>query len=232
MDHVTTVCRHFGELPTSWDVVNETIDPATGAMRETVFTRVLGDRVIDITFHAARAVLPGTRLVYNDYMGWGAGDERHRAGVLRLLERLKRDGAPVDALGLQSHLGGESGLAGPNAPQPQAWSAFLHEVTGLGLGLLVTELDVRNPAPQPPAARDAADAAFVRDYLDLTLGFPQVSEVLCWGMVDRFSWLRHEAQRPGAPPVRPLPYDDTYRTKPMREAIAVALRAAPTRSAV
>ena len=230
VNHVTKVCRHFGERFTSWDVVNETIDPSTGALRETVFTRALGDRVIDITFHAAREALPRTKLVYNDYMSWGADDGRHRAGVLRLLERLKRDGVPVDALGLQSHLDSKSGLAGQNAPQPQAWRAFLGEVTDLSLGLLVTELDVAGQGLQGVAAQDAADAAVVRDYLDLTLSFPQVSDVLCWGMVDRFSWLQHDAHRPGQPLARPLPYDDDYRPKPMREAIATALHAAPTRS--
>jgi endo-1,4-beta-xylanase len=30
-------------------------------------------------------------------------------------------------------------------------------------------------------------------------------------------------------PKRPLPYDDDYRPKPLREAIAAALRAAPAR---
>ena len=230
--HIDTVCRHFGPAIRSWDVVNETIDPVTGQMRETVFTRYLGDKVIDIAFHAARAALPDCQLVYNDYMEWEAGNERHRAGVLTLLERLRRDGAPVDALGLQSHLGGDSDLQGPaGAPQPEAWRRFLEEAAGMGLDLLVTELDVNDRnLPPDPAARDRAAASYVRDYLDLTLSFPQVQDVLAWGMVDRFSWLNDRTPRPDGLPRRPCPYDGDYRPKPMREAIAAALASAPPRS--
>ena len=229
--HIGTVCRHFGPGIRSWDVVNETIDPDTGEMRQTVLTRYLGDKVIDIAFHAARDALPDCQLVYNDYMEWEAGNERHRTGVLKLLGRLRRDGVPVDALGLQSHIGGDSDLQGaPGAPQPVAWRSFLEEVTAMGHELLVTELDMNDRTlPADPARRDAAAATYVRDYLDLTLTFPQVRDVLCWGMLDRYSWLNDRAPRPDGLARRPCPYDREDRPKPMREAIAEALRAAPAR---
>ncbi len=229
--HVDTVCRRFGSRIRSWDVVNETIDPDTGEMRQTVLTRHLGDKVIDIVFHAAREALPDCQLVYNDYMEWEAGNERHRAGVLKLLARLRRDGVPVDALGLQSHLGGDSDLKGaPGAPQPAAWRSFLEEAAAMGYDFLVTELDMNDRSlPADPARRDAAAAAYVRDYLDLTLSFPQTRDVLAWGMTDRFSWLNGRAPRPDGLPRRPCLYDRDFRPKPMRDAIAAALRAAPPR---
>lgn len=232
-DHITTVCRHFGERIASWDVVNETIDPATGAMRETVFTRHLGDKVIDIAFHAARQALPRCQLVYNDFMDWEAGNEAHRAGVLKLLERLKRDAVPVDALGLQSHIGGDSDLTGtPGRPQAAAWRAFLEQATAMKLDLLVTELDVNDRSfSGDPAKRDAEAAAYAKDYLDLTLSFRQMRDVLAWGMVDPFSWLNGRAPRADGLPRRPCPYDGDYRPKPLREAIAASLRGAPLRLA-
>lgn len=233
VDHVTKVCRHFGERIRSWDVVNETIDPATGAMRETVFTRYLGDRTIDIAFHAARAALPDCQLVYNDYMEWEAGNERHRAGVLKLLERLKRDGVPVDALGLQSHIGGDSDLTGPaGRPQVEDWRRFLSAATATGVDLLITEFDVNDRGfASDPVKRDAEVAAYAGDYLDVTLSFPQVRDVLAWGMVDRFSWLNGRSPRADGLPKRPCPYDQNYRRKPLREAIARSLAAAPMRAA-
>jgi endo-1,4-beta-xylanase len=230
--HVTTVCRHFGDRIKSWDVINETIDPATGKMRETVLTRHLGDKVIDIAFHAARQALPDCQLVYNDYMEWEQGNETHRAGVLRLLERLRHDGVPVDALGLQSHIGGDSDLVGPaGAPQPKAWRDFLHHATGMGLDLLVTEMDMNDRGlPGDPTIRDAQTAAYAKDYLDVTLSFPQVQDVLAWGVVDRFSWLNSRTPRPDGLPRRPCPYDADFRPKPFRGAIAAALAAAPPRT--
>lgn len=235
VDHITTVCRHFGDRIRSWDVVNETIDPATGEMRQTVFTRYLGDRVIDIAYHAARAALPNCQLVYNDYMEWeaSADNERQRAGVLKLLERLKRDKVPVDALGLQSHIGGDSDLMGPaGPPDPKAWRKFLTEATAMGVDLLITEFDVNDRGfPSDPVKRDAEVAAYAGDYFDLTLSFPEVRDVLAWGMVDRFSWLNGRSPRADGLPKRPLPYDADYRRKPLREAIAKSLAAAPMRAA-
>lgn len=233
VEHVTTVCRHFGDRLRSWDVINETIDPATGEMRETVFTRYLGDRVIDIAFHAARAALPDCQLVYNDYMEWEAGNERHRAGVLKLLERLKRDKVPVDALGLQSHIGGDSDLLGAaGRPQAEAWRRFLTDATATGVDLLITEFDVNDrDFPSDPAKRDAEIAAYAGDYLDVTLSFPELRAMLAWGMVDRFSWLNARSPRADGLPKRPCPYDADYRPKPLREAIAKSLAAAPMRAA-
>ena len=231
VEHISTVCGRYRGRIGSWDVVNETIDPATGQMRQTVFTRWLGDKVIDIAFHAAREAAPGCQLVYNDYMEWEQGNEVHRAGVLRLLERLKRDGVPVDALGLQSHIGGDSDLTGPaGRPEPAAWRGFLEAATALGLDLLVTELDVNDRSfAADPVRRDAEAAAYARDYLDLTLSFPQVKDVLAWGMTDRFSWLNGRSPRADGLPKRPCPYDADFRPKQLRDAIAAALQGAAAR---
>jgi hypothetical protein len=67
-------------------------------------------------------------------MGWDLGEETHRAGVLKLLEGFRKRGTPVDALGVQSHLGGAktSGPEGFAKPDEKAWRAFLDEVTGMG----------------------------------------------------------------------------------------------------
>jgi endo-1,4-beta-xylanase len=89
----------------------------------------------------------------------------------------------------------------------------------------------RAAAAARPLPRDAGVAALARDYLDITLSFPQTSDLLCWGMVDRFSWIRSFTPRADGLPQRPCPYDDDYRPKPLREAIAGALRTAPARPA-
>jgi GH35 family endo-1,4-beta-xylanase len=99
-----------------------------------------------VAFHTARAAAPKARLVYNDYMGWEAGNEAHRAGVLKLLEGFRKRGVPVDALGVQSHLGTEDPAAPGSLgrPQEKQWRAFLDEATGMGYDLLITEFDVND----------------------------------------------------------------------------------------
>ena len=51
-DYIATVAEHYGTRLTSWDVVNETIDPKTGEVRENAFSRVLGMDTLRIAFEA------------------------------------------------------------------------------------------------------------------------------------------------------------------------------------
>jgi endo-1,4-beta-xylanase len=232
VDHITRVCAHYPQID-SWDVVNETVDPQDGAIRRTVFSDAMGQaQTLDVAYHAARAAAPRARLVYNDYMSWEAGNAAHRAGVLRLLEGFRERGTPVDALGVQSHIGAENAdsFTGFGRPQEKEWRAFVDEVTGMGYDLAITEFDVHDKGlPLDFAVRDAAVAAYGKAYLDLMLSYPQTKEVLAWGMVDKYSWLQNQWPRQDGKPKRPTPYDDAYRPKPLREAMAAAFRSAPKR---
>jgi endo-1,4-beta-xylanase len=235
-DHIARTTSRYGKRLVSWDVVNEAVDNLTGEMRVTPLSKAIGspDRVLEIAFHIARDNLPGTELVYNDYMGWESDNGPHRDGVLRLLERFRKNGVPVNALGLQSHIGAGNQDANANwafdAKDERAWRKFLEEVTGMGYGLLLTEFDVHDaPLPADFLIRDREVAALGRSYLDLTLSFTQVNALLCWGLMDTHTWLQGRTPRKDGLPKRPTPFDDQYRPKPLRDAIAGALRAAPPR---
>jgi endo-1,4-beta-xylanase len=232
VDHVRTVAGRYAGQIDSWDVVNETVDPKTGAIRDTLFTRALGPQVVDIAFHAAHEAAPKARLVYNDYMGWGPGDAHHREGVLRLLEGMVARKVPLHALGVQSHIGnGDAGnVLTFSAADAREWRRFLDRVTGLGLDLLITEFDVNDTAgPADIVRRDAMIAGLGRDYLDLMLGYPQLKQVLGWALSDNYSWLQSRWPRPDGLAKRPTPYDAELKAKPLRDAIAGAFRAAPKR---
>jgi endo-1,4-beta-xylanase len=226
--HIRREVSHYPEV-VSWDVVNETISTDTGTVRETIFTRYLGPAAFDLCYHVARASAPHAQLVYNDYMTWDSSSELHRNGVLRFLEGLRKRNVPVDALGLQSHIGAKNGNA-HGTPQEEAWRRFLDEVTGMGYGLLITELDVNDGGlPTQPARRDHLLADLARHYLDVTLSYRQLKYVLTWGLIDTDSWLDGLAPRSDGTPRRPLPFDADYRPKPLYFAIAEALGAAPAR---
>ncbi|WP_294391520.1 endo-1,4-beta-xylanase [uncultured Sphingomonas sp.] len=230
-EHVATVARRYADRIDSFDVVNEGIDPDTGLLRETALSRHLGaEATIDIAFRAAREAAPRAELVYNDFMTWRADDGRHRAAVLRLLEGMKTRGVPIDGLGVQSHLGSKYSDAptGLGQVDERAWRAFLDEVVGMGLNLLVTELDVHdNPLPTAIEVRDRAVADHARAYLDLMLSYPACKTVMCWGLSDRYTWLAGSRPRPDGTPKRPCPYDADFRPKPLRAAIAGAFGARP-----
>ena len=225
------VAREVAHYPqvVSWDVVNEAVSTETGDLRDTLFTRHLGPEAIDLCYHVARTAAPRAQLVYNDYMSWDPSSEAHRNGVLRFLEGLRKRKVPVDALGLQSHIGAKNEQS-RSTPQEAAWRGFLDEVTGMGYDLLITELDVNDSGlPTDTAHRDRMIADYARRYLDITLSYHQLKDVLTWGLVDKDSWLQHSTPRTDGTPRRPLPFDSEYRPKPLYFAIAEALRAAPAR---
>lgn len=235
VEHIHAVVGRYGDLTDSWDVVNEAVDADTGALRETVFSRHMGgaEAVMDLAFHAARAQAPRAQLVYNDYMSWEAGHETHQAGVLRLLAGFKARGVPVDALGVQSHIGSGNtdDSVGFDTAREDNWRRFLDEVVAMGYDLVITEFDVHDKnLPADVATRDAAVAELGGRYLDLMLSYPQLGDVMCWGLCDRYSWLQNNWPRADGLAKRPTPYDDEYRAKPLRGAIASALARAPGRA--
>lgn len=232
-EHIDRVCARYPQIY-SWDVVNETVDPADGALRRTVFSDAMGgvEPVLDASFRLARKAAPKARLVYNDYMSWEAGNEKHRYGVLKLLEGFRKRNVPVDALGIQSHIGAENAdsFTGFGRPQEKDWRAFVDEATGMGYDLALTEFDVHDKGlPLDFAQRDAAVAAYGKAYLDLMFDYRQTKELLAWGLVDKYSWLQGRWPRQDKAPKRPTPYDEAYRPKPLREAVAAALASAPAR---
>jgi endo-1,4-beta-xylanase len=235
-DHIVTTTTHFGKRIVSWDVVNEAVDNVTGEMRETPLSKAMGsaDPVLQSAFHAARAALPGTELVYNDYMGWETDSAAHRAGVLRLLERFRKTGVPVNSLGIQAHIGSgnqaNNANRGFDARDEKAWRRFLEEVTSMGYSLSITEFDVHDATLSGDSdVRDKQVAALGRAFLDLTLSFRQLNAVISWGLVDSHSWLQGRTPRKDGMPKRPAPYDNHYLSKPLRGAIGAAFRAAPLR---
>lgn len=233
--HIQTLGKRYAGDIVSFDVVNEAVDEKTGALRESGLSKAIGstEAMIDLAFHTARAAAPGAQLVYNDYMSWEPNGEAHRAGVLRLLEGMRKRGVPVDALGVQSHIAvTEAGqVAALVKKQERPWRDFLDAVTGMGYKLVITEFDVNDKAlPTDPAVRDAQVADYARAYLERMFAYPQLRDVLVWGMSDKYSWLTGFARRADGGLQRGTPYDAQFQPKPLRTAIADCFRQARKRS--
>ncbi|MFC4723791.1 endo-1,4-beta-xylanase [Glycocaulis abyssi] len=230
-EHVRTLVERYKGRIYSWDVVNETIDEA-GRFRETALSRHLGEEVIDLAFHVAKETDPDAELLYNDYMSWEAGYERQQEGVLRLLERLKARGVPVDGLGVQSHIGSGNYdySTGFDTAREDTWRQFLDAVVAQDLSLSITEFDVHDKnLPADIETRDREVAELARRYLDLMFSYPQTKDILVWGMADQYSWYQEHWVREDGVAKRPTPYDENFQPKPLRQAIADALIAAEPR---
>jgi endo-1,4-beta-xylanase len=230
VEHIQTLTRRYAGKMHSWDVVNEAIEPQDGredGLRRSPWLELLGEDYIDLAFRAAAETDPNALLVYNDY-GMEYGNDEHeqrRIAILKLLERQLTKGTPIHALGIQSHMVGDQTDFDTHKLQ-----RFLAEVAGLGLKILITELDVIDQnLPADIHQRDRQVAQVYQDYLSTVLDQPAVIAVLQWGLSDRHTWLAEYFPRSDTLPVRPLPLDTQLRQKRAWRAIAHAFEQAPER---
>lgn len=233
--HIETICHRYAGRIHSYDVVNETVDEKTGALRESNLSRAFGgtEPMLDHAYRTARAAAPKAQLVYNDYMSWEPGNEAHRAGVLRLLEGFRKRGVPVDALGVQSHIEPISDApAGVLAArQEKPWREFLNAVTGMGYQLLITEFDVADQhLPSDLAIRQRQVADYAGAYLDVMFGYRQLRDMLFWGMCDKYSWLNGFKPRKDGSKPSVTAYDGDFRPTPLHDMVARKLIATAKRS--
>lgn len=233
-----SIIPRYGEVISRWHVVNEPIDVGhrSDGLRENVFLDAFGPDYIRRSLEEARFFAPKAQLFLNEYgleYDMPVESERRRL-FLKLVENLKKAGAPLDGVGLQSHLD-----LGKGSISAAAVSTFLAELHQLGLAIAITELDVKEVAyTAPRQIRDKLVGDEVRRYLDIVFACPSVIGVTTWGLSDRHSWLditeADYARFPGAwangdgPGVnRGLPFDTSMQPKPMYVAIEQAIRAAP-----
>ena len=222
-DHIVAfVGRYKGQLH-SWNPVNEAVLPADGrpdGLRHTPWLQLLGPQYIAQAFTFAAAADPSATLVYNEFgiEDDSPGAARKRQFTLQLLQKLKEQGVPIHALGMQSHIASNSVI---NATK---LTAFLNAVAALGLKIFITELDVKDQSlPADVATRDAGVAAQYHAFLATVLAHPAVKTVIIWGLSDRLTWLSAQAPRNDGLPVRVLPLDDQLRRKPAWTAVVNAL---------
>jgi endo-1,4-beta-xylanase len=213
--HIAAVARHFAGNIQSWDVVNEAVaveDGRPDGLRNSPWLRLLGPQYIEMAFRAAAKADPNALLTYNDYdlEEDTPQHERKRQAVLQLLTSLLERGAPLQALGIQSHLRAHSGT--------YEWAGlhrFLHEVERLGLQVFVTELDVDDTElPADMNERDRGVGDLYRDYLTNVLQHRSVKAVLTWGLTDADTWLNSFKPRKDGLPQRPLPFDANLKPTP------------------
>lgn len=245
-NHITTLGTKYAGRVASWDVVNEVIKVEDGRddnLKDTSISGVrgeiyptwlefLGADYITRAFQIAAAADPNAVLLYNennltysDRFGTSY-EEQRRAAVLELLARLKSQGAPIHALGIQSHLQAHRNREFDG----NKFRKFLSDVASMGLKIVISELDVSdNQLPRNIQIRDRIVAESYYQYLSVVLDEPAVTTVINWGITDRYTWLSSFTPRADGAEVRPLLRDQQYNQKPAWKAVARALREAPAR---
>ena len=188
--------RYRGEIA-AWDVVNEPFAD-DGGWRKSIWYEAMGPDYVVIALRAARAADPDAKLYINDYGVETAGPKMR--ALHDLVVSLKRDGVPIDGVGLQSHF-----VAGA---APADLAAVIADFAALGVDVAVTELDlrIRLPANAKSLAAQAGDYASVVRACRLT---ERCVGVTTWGIIDDRSWIPSFFSGYGAA----LPFDEAYQPK-------------------
>src|SRR5205085_2559675 len=107
-----------------------------------------------------------------------------RAGVLALATALKRNGVPIDGVGIQAHVV----LPGPTR---DTFAAIMHEYDEQHLLTAITELDVGIPGTVDDAKLQQQGEVYAAA-LGACRAAPNCRALITWGFTDRASWITRD----------------------------------------
>ncbi len=174
---LTWTAENYPGVIVSWDVVNEAVADGKKGLRESNWTRVVGEDFVLKAFEYARKyAAEGTLLYYNDY---NTPYEPKLTVICDLLDQLKAEGT-VDGYGFQCHFS-------VNTPPIAAVKRAFARVAEKGLRLRVSELDVGISTATDARLRE--QALVYTDLFRIFLDYAdQLEAVQVWGITDSRSW--------------------------------------------
>lgn len=164
-NHVQDIGSRLQGHLVDWDVLNEPYS-------ENDYTNLLGLDEVITWFRAARQADGQAKLFLNDYPH--PGDSNFVNYDTEVLRRLVQGGAPVQAFGIQGHVGTEPWNI-------QQYQNMMNSFANTGVDLAVTEYDTE-------ISNEQTDANFLRDFMLATFAHPRMKEFLVWGFWDSVHW--------------------------------------------
>ena len=221
-EHIKTVVGHYRGKVFAWDVVNEAFDEGKneGKLRSTLWydqpgigRANKGTSYIEQCFRWAHAADPDALLFYNE-----AGGEvmnKKSDAVYAMVQDFRHRGVPLDGVGLQMHI--------HLHPDVESISANIARLTGLGVQVHITELDVALPVDAEGKASPSdlqLQADTYRQIATACLAHKGCSTIQTRGFTDKYSWIPWFSKHAqGAA----LLFDREYRPKPAYESLRSVL---------
>jgi endo-1,4-beta-xylanase len=230
-----TVHRYRGRIA-AWIVANEVTDPDNGTKHgertDVPWYHTIGPGYVHEAYHIAHEEDPHAELLINEsgletINKYGDKADARQAALLKFIDKIMRNGAPLHGVGIESHL-----LAPHFAERfhSRHFLKFLKEIADRGLKVHITELDVQDDGlPPNPRIRDRGVADVYRRYLDTVLQEPALKIVNTFGLSDRYTQLTQDFPRADGLPRRALPFNRRMEAKPAFYALSHALKNAPYR---
>lgn len=205
-NHIQTVSGRYKSKVREYTVVNEAFSRKlkTGGNLDWWGER-MGEGYIDTAFITAREADPNAILILNDF-----GNETEGAIsnlMYDYIKAAKARGVPIDGIGMQMHLGGES------APSKEDVMKNMRRFADLGVKVYVTEFDVN--MHDVNKSKDEEEQIQANVYGRMLGACIEVGPDVCpnfgyLGLIDRQSWYGGI----GLEDADPLMFDDEYNPKP------------------
>ncbi|HEX5797801.1 MAG TPA: endo-1,4-beta-xylanase [Candidatus Saccharimonadales bacterium] len=215
-DHIQTVGTRYKGKVREYTVVNEAFSRKLGVngLSDWWGDRI-GEEYIDKSFRWARQADPDSILILNDF-GNETENDVSNAMYDYVKGALERD-VPIDAIGMQMHLSGDS------SPKKEDVVKNMNRFAGLGLKIYITEFDVTMTGLDKPKEEENKIQAQI--YYDMLSACREVGPEVCpnfglLGLVDRQSWYNGL----GIKDANPLTFEDDYTPKPAFFALRDALK--------
>ncbi len=189
-NHIEKVMGHFGSKVYAWDVVNEAFvgdnDAGEGTvhMRNSVFYNEIGPDYIKQAFTIARNYadnnnMKDIKLYYNDASL--EGDHNKTRFAHQIIREWVDDGAPIDGIGFETHLGPPNNLATAETVKNN-----LQFYADLGLDVLISEWDINLCGN---LISKAEQLALYYEITRVCVDQPRCVAITFWGVNDGDSWL-------------------------------------------
>lgn len=167
-NHIQEIATYTKGKVYGWDVINE-------MMHETDYFKVMPRTQAIEWFKQAKSNDPEAQLFINEYsMLNSVASPRNIEKYLALIDELRTGGAPIDAIGIQGHVGRQP-------RNPAQVISDLDKFTDLGLPIQITEFDVNTPD-------DDLQADYTRDFLIACYSHPLVTGFTMWGFWESAHW--------------------------------------------
>lgn len=152
----------------AWDVVNE-------YMHEKDFFDYLPKDIMVEWFKLARSLDPDAQLFINEYamLNCLQSPDNIRA-YLKTIHELRSKGAPIDAIGVQGHVGSQP-------RDPEAVLSDLDLFLETGLPVQITEFDINS-------IDEDLQSDYTRDFLIACYSHPIVTGITLWGFWESKHW--------------------------------------------
>ncbi len=167
-EHIRDFVTENKGLISSYDVINE-------MLHERDYFKTMPETEAAEWFKVARETDPHTKLFINEYSMLNSRRSPDRIKLyLEQVKRLQDVGAPIDGLGVQSHVGRQ-------VRAPEDVLSDLDLLATAGLEIQPTEFDVNTPDEE-------LQADYERDFLIALYSHPSVTGFTKWGFWERKHW--------------------------------------------